>query len=61
MVVIDDNFNDKDFMMSQCLFNEEIERIEDGLQIPIQNFGEKICVIYIDIFGNELKEVITTK
>jgi len=61
MVVIDDHFNDKDFMMSQCLFCEDIQEIEGALHIPLQNYGKKICVIYIDIFGNELKEVIQTK
>ena len=61
MVVIDDHFNDKDFMMTQCLFREEIQKTEEALYIPLQNYGEKICVIYIDIFGNELKEVIRTK
>jgi site-specific DNA-methyltransferase (adenine-specific)/adenine-specific DNA-methyltransferase len=61
MVVIDEHFNDKDFIMSQCLFCEEIQKVEDTLHIPVQNYGEKICVIYIDIFGNELKEVIQAK
>jgi len=61
MVVIDDHFNDKDFMMSQCLFCEDIQEIEGALHIPLRNYGKKICVIYIDIFGNELKEVIQTK
>jgi site-specific DNA-methyltransferase (adenine-specific)/adenine-specific DNA-methyltransferase len=61
MVIIDDNFNDKDFMMSQCLFCEEIQKVNDELHIPLQNYGKKICVIYIDIFGNELKEIIQAK
>jgi len=61
MVVIDEHFNEKDFMMSKCLFYEEIQKTEDELHIPLQNYGKKICVIYIDIFGNELKEVIQVK
>ena len=61
MVVIDDHFNDKDFMMTQCLFCEEIQKTEEALYIPLQSYGKKICVIYIDIFGNELKEVMQTK
>jgi site-specific DNA-methyltransferase (adenine-specific)/adenine-specific DNA-methyltransferase len=61
MVVIDEHFNGKDFIMSQCLFCEEIQKVEDILHISLQNPDEKICVIYIDIFGNELKEVIQTK
>lgn len=61
MVVIDDHFNGKDFIMSQCLFCEEIQRVGATLRIPLQKCGKQICVIYIDIFGNELKEVMPTK
>lgn len=61
MIVIDRNFNDKDFMMSDCLFSEDIETKENTLQIPISNSGDKICVIFIDIYGNEFKQVIKTK
>jgi site-specific DNA-methyltransferase (adenine-specific)/adenine-specific DNA-methyltransferase len=61
MVVIDEHFNGKDFIMSECLFCEEIQKVEDNLHIPLQNHGKEICVVYIDIFGNELKEVIQTK
>lgn len=60
MVIIDDDFNDKDFMMSQCLFSEEIDKGQNFLQIPLLNFGEKVCAIFIDIYGNEFKEVIKT-
>ncbi|WP_395049984.1 site-specific DNA-methyltransferase [Flavobacterium sp.] len=60
MVVIDDNFNGDDFMMSHCIFKDDIGEKENNLQIPLEKFGEKICVIFIDIYGNEFKQVLKT-
>ena len=62
MVVIDNNYNEKDgFIMSDCIFSEDIESVDSTLQIPLQNSGDNICVIFIDIYGNEFKQVIKTK
>lgn len=62
MVVIDDNYNEKDgFIMSDCIFSEDIESVQSTLHIPLQNTGDNICVIFIDIYGNEFKQVIKTK
>lgn len=61
MVVIDNNYNEKDgFIMSDCIFSEDIESVQSTLQIPLQNTGDNICVIFIDIYGNEFKQVIKT-
>ena len=60
MVVIDDDFNGDDFMMSHCIFRDDILEGENNLQIPLEKFGEKICVIFIDIYGNEFKQVLKT-
>jgi site-specific DNA-methyltransferase (adenine-specific)/adenine-specific DNA-methyltransferase len=61
MVIIDGNFNGKDFVMTQCVFSDEMEEIDDSRQIAIENPGNMICVVYIDIFGNEAKKVIKIK
>jgi site-specific DNA-methyltransferase (adenine-specific)/adenine-specific DNA-methyltransferase len=61
MVMIDDNYNGKDFVMSQCVFSDEMEEIDGSRQIAIENHGSMIFVIYIDIFGSEAKEVIKIK
>lgn len=60
MVVIDDNFNGDDFMMSHCIFRDDILEGENNLQIPLEKYGEKICVIFIDIYGNEFKQILKT-
>ena len=61
MVVIDRDFNNKDFMMSDCVFSEEMESVQNTLQISLENAGDLICVIFIDIYGNEFKQIIKTK
>lgn len=61
MVIIDEKFNGKDFMMSQCLFKEDIEDKNGILQIPLGKTGKEICIIYIDLYGNEFKETIKVK
>ena len=61
MVIIDEKFNGKDFMMSQCLFKEDIEDKNGTLHIPLGKTGKQICVIYIDLYGNEFKETIKVK
>jgi site-specific DNA-methyltransferase (adenine-specific)/adenine-specific DNA-methyltransferase len=61
MVIIDSNYNGSDFIMTDCFFGDEIEKINNTLQINLDNYGDKIFIIYIDIFGNEAKEIIETK
>lgn len=61
MVIIDNNFNGADFMMSDCIFSEDIVNVQNTLQIPIKNTGDEIFVIFIDVYGNEFKQVIKTK
>ena len=61
MVIIDEKFNGKDFMMSQCFFKEDIESKKGTLQIPLSRTGKVICIIYIDLYGNEFKETIKVK
>lgn len=61
MVIIDEKFNGKDFMMSQCIFKEDIENTNGTMQIQLGKTGKQICVIYIDLYGNEFKETINVK
>lgn len=62
MVVIDNNYNEKEgFIMSECIFSEDIKSLQNELQIPLQVTGDSICVIFIDIYGNEFTQIIKTK
>jgi DNA modification methylase len=61
MIIVDEDHNGKDFMMSLCLFKDDIEMKNGSLHIPLKKFGKKIFIIYIDLYGNEFKEEILTK
>jgi site-specific DNA-methyltransferase (adenine-specific)/adenine-specific DNA-methyltransferase len=61
MIVIDNNYNDEEFIMSSCHFKDDIAFEEDRLVIPIEIEGSKICVVFVDIYGNEFKQVFKVK
>lgn len=61
MIVIDKDYNGRDFLMSEVFFAEDIVEENSPLSIKLADFGEKICVAYVDIYGNEFREVINTK
>ena len=62
-VFVDKNYNDKDFILTNSFFSDELKRIDNKLEIiiPINDTGKKIMIIYIDIFGNEFSEVYPIK
>ncbi len=58
MVIIDKDFNGNEFVMSSCFFKDEMIEVENGLEIDLpSDCGKEICAVFIDIFGNEFKEV----
>ena len=61
MVVIDNNYNDEEFVMNDCYFKDDILQTDDKLMIPITVEGSKICVVFVDIYGNEFKQVFKSK
>ncbi|AEF80814.1 DNA methyltransferase [Leadbettera azotonutricia] len=61
MVVIDSNYDGTDFKMTDCYFSDEFTNIDGVLTKKIENSGKSVFVIYIDIFGNEAKEVFNIK
>ena len=61
MVVVDANFNGKDFTMTDFHFAEDLKRSEaDEIIVPLKSHGEKIVVAFVDLFGNEFKQEIKT-
>lgn len=61
MIIIDANFNGKDFVMTDFFFAEDLSRNEKAeLVVPLKSHGEKIVVAYVDLFGNEFKQEIKT-
>ncbi|GHT52559.1 site-specific DNA-methyltransferase [Spirochaetia bacterium] len=61
MVVMDHNYDGTDFKMTDCYFSDEFTDTDGILTKKIENFGKSVFVIYIDIFGNEAREVFNTK
>lgn len=83
MLIIDENFNGTDFMMTRCEFAEDLIKakkrkqqeaedesnifaenlkkelsLQNEIRIQVNVQSEKICVIYVDIYGNEFRETL---
>jgi site-specific DNA-methyltransferase (adenine-specific)/adenine-specific DNA-methyltransferase len=57
MILIDKKYNGKFFSLSQAIFAESIT---DGeIEFLEENVGDKIMIIYVDIYGNEFNEVLS--
>ncbi|MBZ9630980.1 site-specific DNA-methyltransferase [Salegentibacter sp. LM13S] len=61
MVVVDKNYNGNEFLMSDVFFATDIIDEKGQAHISIENYGAKVSAVYIDIYGNEFREVFTTK
>ncbi len=77
MVIIDENYNSREFVMTHFFFAEDLlktkkkdqteEELKEGLKhqkqilIPLKPTGERICAVYVDIYGNEFTEELRTK
>lgn len=57
-IFVDRNYNGKEFIMTDVFFSDEIKCENDTLVIELnkESFGNKIMVVYTDIFGNDLTE-----
>lgn len=57
-VFVDKNYNGKEFMMTNSFFPDEMNWVDDQLVIELdeKSIGNKIMVVYTDIFGNDLTE-----
>jgi site-specific DNA-methyltransferase (adenine-specific)/adenine-specific DNA-methyltransferase len=57
MVLVDRDYNGKFFNMTDYFFADDIKKEGYKVRIPATKVGEKVCIIYLDIFGNERIEV----
>jgi len=57
MVLIDKDYNGKFFNMTVYFFADDIKKEGYKVRIPATKVGEKVCIIYLDVFGNERIEV----
>ena len=61
MVLIDKDYNGRYFNMTDYFFADDIKKEGYKIRIPAKKVGEKVCIIYFDIFGNERVEVKEVK
>lgn len=61
MVVIDKNYNGKEFLMSDVFFAADIVTEDGKAEIVLKKNGAQVCAVYIDIYGNEFREVFKIK
>ena len=57
-VFVDRKYNGKEFIMTDSFFLDEIKRVNGKLVVDLdkKDIGDKIMVVYTDIFGNDLTE-----
>ena len=61
MVMIDYNFNGDYFNMDDKWFASDLEKNEYEIRFPVERLKEKIMIVYMDVYGNEKKEILTVK
>lgn len=61
MVMIDYNFNGDYFNMDDKWFASDLEKNEYEIRFPVERLKDKIMIVYVDVYGNEKKEILTVK
>ena len=60
MVMLDQKFDrDSDiFNLSAVFYAADIEKADWEIRFPIESLGENVMVVFVDIYGNEARELI---
>jgi site-specific DNA-methyltransferase (adenine-specific)/adenine-specific DNA-methyltransferase len=61
MIMIDFDYDEKVFNVDKVFYASEIEKNNWKIYLPIEEFKKQIMIIYLDIYGNEYREVKTLK
>jgi len=57
MVLIDYNYNGEYFDMDDKWFASDLEKNDYEIRFPVEKLTDRIMIIYMDVFGNERKEI----
>jgi len=59
-VFVDYNYDGKTFNLSQAFFADEVREEGDAFKVKLESekLGDNLCIIYLDVLGNEKIEVI---
>lgn len=60
MVMMDYNFNTESdvFDLDAVFYAEDIQKAEWEVRFPLESLGDQIMAVFVDIYGNEAREVI---
>jgi len=61
MIMINYDFNGDYFNMDDKWFASDLEKNDYEVRFPVERIKNQIMVIYIDVYGNEKKEILTVK
>lgn len=59
MVMLDYDYDGEVFAFDEVLYANTIKANNWSIRIPLNKIGKKIMIIYLDIYGNEYREVKT--
>ncbi len=59
MIMVDFDYNGDTFNLQKVLYASEIEKNNWEVHLPVESFKDKIMIIYLDIYGNEYREIKT--
>ncbi len=59
MIMVDFDYNGDTFNLQKVLYASEIEKNNCEVHLPVESFRDKIMIIYLDIYGNEYREIKT--
>lgn len=59
MVMLDFDYNNEVFDLDTVFFAHEIEKDNWQIDFPVSDVGENVMMVFIDIHGNEAREIIT--
>ncbi len=58
MVMLDYDYNGDVFDLDAAFFADAIEKVGWEIRFPVESVGEQLMAVFIDIYGNEAREVI---
>jgi DNA modification methylase len=57
MVMVDYDYDGEVFAQDTAFYASDIEKNDWEARMPLESLGEQMMIIYIDIYGNEYKEI----
>jgi site-specific DNA-methyltransferase (adenine-specific)/adenine-specific DNA-methyltransferase len=59
MVMVDYGYDGEVFTQDTVFYASDIEKNDWEVRLPLESLGQRVMIIYIDIYGNEYREIKT--